>query len=93
MRALRNGNPAKKGFLLTTLHFEHAVLALGAFALTACAIGSIGPDDAKRKGKQKDVYDQLNKCLGESYREIMYVAQTKLSFGPSSKVAVENGIF
>ena len=74
-------------------HFKHAALALGAFVLTACAIGNVGPDGDKRKGKQKDVYDQLNKCLGESYREIMCVAQTKLSFGPSSKVAVENGIF
>jgi len=75
------------------LHLKHAVLALGAFALTACAIGNVGPDDDKRKGKQKVVYDQLNKCLGESYREIMCVAQTKLSFGPSSKAAVENCIF
>ena len=72
------------------LRFKHAALALGAFALTACAIGSIGPDDAQRKGKQKVVYDQLSKCLGESDREIMCVAQTKLSFGPSSKAAIEN---
>ena len=75
------------------LHFKHAALALGAFALTACAIGSIGSDGAKRKDKQKVISDQLSKCLGESYWEIMYVAQTKLSFGPSSKAAVENCIF
>lgn len=33
---------------------------------------------AKRKGKQKVVYDQLSECLGDSYQEIMHVAQTKL---------------
>ena len=31
------------------LHFKHAALALGAFALTACTIGNVGPDDAKGK--------------------------------------------
>ena len=31
------------------LHFKHMALALGAFALTACTIGNVGPDDAKGK--------------------------------------------